>query len=659
MNMNNEKNGTQVSAPEESIEVPMEATPQDMNQQGNVNSPVYKVDYSEIHPEDIDDIKDAEEKYKMDEISLDDLKCYIENAKTSRFKDEQNIGKGNKPLDVELTKDYVIKSKYSAMALSIDENMDTKHYFEIHPLFNGKKLTSTYTFNYDEIFITENTSKTSKMVKALASLYESCEIERKEVKKFVDSTFAYLVSEFGKFFEEHNVKYNEKRKSSLIFVPNPESKKDEIYVKNFAEEIRAKCFFYAVDDSFMIWENGKYTLDLKGRKLRKMIGERLGNACKKAWKEEVLDYARDEFQIDRSIFYQRDDVVNCANGYYDLNTDTFHSSTPQLLTCFQVPVEYDPSAECPTITKFFEDVLPNDENGYNKDREALLDFFAYCLIPNMRMQKSLFLIGEGSNGKSVALALLQKLLEGVYASISLQTLSNNSHASAGLDGKLANIAPDIPSSAIYDSSTFKCIVGGDPITANPKYVTPYEFRPFARLIFSMNQCPAIPEQTDIGFIRRILFIQFKENFETNGKKDKNILNKLTTPEELSGFLNLLIKRLKNLRDRNFTIDNGKSIEDVKRMYILSSLSAKQFVEERCYQGTGQESKDIIYIVYQKYCKENNVVPVSRIQLNDDLKSLGFRDERCKSGAFRDKMVWIGLQVGRVPTDCKISAIDLN
>ena len=62
--------------------------------------------------------------------------------------------------------------------------------------------------------------------------------------------------------------------------------------------------------------------------------------------------------------------------------------------------DYDPNARCPT----FETVLSqmfSEENG-DKKKKALLQYFAYCLIPD-NYQKTLFLYGTGANGKSTLL----------------------------------------------------------------------------------------------------------------------------------------------------------------------------------------------------------------------------------------------------------------
>jgi phage/plasmid-associated DNA primase len=69
------------------------------------------------------------------------------------------------------------------------------------------------------------------------------------------------------------------------------------------------------------------------------------------------------------------------------------------------------------------------------------------------------------------------------------------------------------------------------------------FENYAKLIFSANQIPKSPEDTD-AFFRRWEIINFPNQFLQNA--DKKIMKKLTISEELSGFLNFAINGLKRL-----------------------------------------------------------------------------------------------------------------
>src|SRR5690606_38296347 len=102
--------------------------------------------------------------------------------------------------------------------------------------------------------------------------------------------------------------------------------------------------------------------------------------------------------------------------------------------------------------------------------------------------------GEGSNGKSVFLGLIEAFLGAENVSnVSLHDLTSDRYASAELYGKMANIFADLRADKITDAGTFKVVVSGDRIRAQRKHQQPFTFKPYAKLIFSANQ---IPETSD-------------------------------------------------------------------------------------------------------------------------------------------------------------------
>ncbi len=78
-------------------------------------------------------------------------------------------------------------------------------------------------------------------------------------------------------------------------------------------------------------------------------------------------------------------------------------------------------------------------------RVLAYEIIGWLMIPDMSLQKSILLIGDGANGKSVYLWAVSAFLgrENI-ASLSLQRLEGDKFAAARLVGKLANICADLP-----------------------------------------------------------------------------------------------------------------------------------------------------------------------------------------------------------------------
>jgi putative DNA primase/helicase len=149
------------------------------------------------------------------------------------------------------------------------------------------------------------------------------------------------------------------------------------------------------------------------------------------------------------------------------------------------------------------------------------------------------LIGEGSNGKSTLLAVLRFLLSNQNVkAISLQDLCMDKFASADLYQMFANIASETPSKRIDESDVFKSLTEGVTlIRAQKKYGQPFHFVNYAKLIFCANKVPPYKDK-DYAYYRRWILILFNVRFGNDAlPKDENILEKITTPEEMSGLLN--------------------------------------------------------------------------------------------------------------------------
>lgn len=152
--------------------------------------------------------------------------------------------------------------------------------------------------------------------------------------------------------------------------------------------------------------------------------------------------------------------LNVLNGLLNLETFELEPHTPELLTIVQLPVVYDPDADSSVIDTFLRMVMPED------CAPVLEEFAGYCLVPSMRYEKALMLIGEGGNGKGTLIAALTAMLgKQNVAGVSLQDLAENRFAAADLFGKMANLHADIPNRILENTSRFKELVSGNLIRA--------------------------------------------------------------------------------------------------------------------------------------------------------------------------------------------------
>ncbi len=108
--------------------------------------------------------------------------------------------------------------------------------------------------------------------------------------------------------------------------------------------------------------------------------------------------------------------------------------------------------------------------------------------------------GPTDSGKSVCADIIQGMLgKANYSNMGLSSLSKN-FSLINLYHKLANISSDESLAAwTMDVATnIKLITSGDMVTADVKFQTPVQFRPYASLICFGNDAPVISHQIDAG-----------------------------------------------------------------------------------------------------------------------------------------------------------------
>ncbi|HII79039.1 MAG TPA: hypothetical protein HA261_01165 [Methanosarcina sp.] len=426
-------------------------------------------------------------------------------------------------------------------------------------------------------------------------------IDNELINKLVQENYAQFLAQKQ---EDPKIKYFD----GNTFVP-----------MRLAQEILKELPVITLSDTqeIYVYENGVYK---EGGEyyIRQLAQEKLKDKANRFRLNEVVNYIKNE----RSVIKDREDlnretrIINLKNGLYDLNTSKFRLHTPEFLSTIQIPVNYDPSATCPKINKFLSEVVSE------KDEEVVVELVGYALIAENKMKKSGMFVGTGNNGKTVLLEFIRKFVgEENTSSESLQDLTNNKHSTANLYGKLLNIASDIGDSKIYQTSIFKALTGGDKIRGEKKFKTAFDFANTARLIFAANKPPKPKNENDNAFFKRWILIKFPNIFEGENA-DENLLEKLTTDEELSGFLNKALEALKELLIRGEFSDN-KPVEETKRTYMVNADSVSVFIEECVERGTGGKVyKDAMYEAYVKWCPDS-VPPLEKKTFDGELKKSGF------------------------------------
>ncbi len=404
--------------------------------------------------------------------------------------------------------------------------------------------------------------------------------------------------------------------------------------------------FYAQSDRSAIWmyEEPTGIWRPSGQEfIQCFVADALGSGFKTHNASEVQSYIRYlSYNQDVTLGGCRNRMV-VTNGVVDLETGDFcNDFNPDDYQITAIPVTYDPDADCPAIKKFLSEILDSEE-----DQKTIIEFFGYCLWKEYQYAVVLMLLGTGANGKSTLLSLLKAFLgQSSVSGCSPQELSVNRFRSAQLHGRLANIAGDIPAKPLEYTSIIKMLTGRDLITAEHKNRDPFDFENYAKLIFSANQLPAAYDDTD-AFHRRFRLIDFPNKFRSGDPKtDPNILDKLTTPEELSGLLNLAIEGWQRLRDQGF-LTGEKSTEEKRIDYVRRSdplqYFATKFLEHDIHALPIEKSE--VYEWYMQLCHSLKKIPVNDVWFAKRLRRVvPYINEAQITVGERRPRVWTGLKI---------------
>ena len=403
----------------------------------------------------------------------------------------------------------------------------------------------------------------------------------------------------------------------------------DFVAKRVADECKLESnYFLFTADHLYHYQDGVYQPN-GDTFIRQYTKNLLGEKWTATRYQAVLDWLQDPVEPDD--INSDPNILNVQNGLLVLDETKLRLHTPYYFSTARIPVDFradaawetdnygKPIINCETgrpnltkagkaIQKFIVDVVPYD------CVELVYEMAGYCLWSRAKYDMGFILIGSGANGKGTLLNLITDMLgKGNISNVSAQDLCESRFKSAELLDKLANICADIPSNPLKDPSPIKMITSGDYITTERKFGHPFAFRPSATLLFSANEIPQSRDKT-YAFYRRWRFIPFPNRFEGN-ERDANIIDTLTTPDNLAAFLALSIRGLKRLWDQGeFT--QSESAEQVMTDYKARNDSVAAFIEECVEVKPGEiVTRSTFYERYKEFCEGNGFRYVSNRRFN--------------------------------------------
>lgn len=239
------------------------------------------------------------------------------------------------------------------------------------------------------------------------------------------------------------------------------------------------------------------------------------------FKNSIMEECKEIFMIANQTF---NETVNCANilpfnnGVIEIDTLNFRDGKGDDNMIMSTNIDYIPYDPDNIIMKellqFLADILPDI-----LVREYLMKIFALSLTKTNKLQKFWILTGEGSNGKSLLIGLLDKVLGDFSRTLNSsivtgksENLNESNDAVSSLEYIRSLIINEPAESEIIQAKKVKMICGGrDKISVRGLFEKQKEYLPEFKAILKCNKTPLLSENTFAEW-RRIRLIDFPVKF---------------------------------------------------------------------------------------------------------------------------------------------------
>jgi P4 family phage/plasmid primase-like protien len=315
-------------------------------------------------------------------------------------------------------------------------------------------------------------------------------------------------------------------------------------------------------------------------------------------------------------------LLNVKNGILDLRDGhVMKHSHSRFITKF-TDIDYNPGVKCPLFIKFLNDIFCDDAELVSYVQKVL----GYALTSETSEQKLFFLWGDGANGKSTFIQILEFIASDLAVRIPAAALMESALGPSAtpdlvrLKGTRIAIVQESNKAARFDEAMVKTMVGDDMITARALYQEPISFAPTHKLFFASNHKPAVRGQ-DRGIWRRISLIPFNRSFEPS-EMDQSLVKKLKMEKE--GILAWMVEGCIRWQ-REGLGDTPIVVTSAVAEYRDENDEIAEFVLDYCFKDVGARtpSRDI-YARYRRWCIENGEKEMSNRSFGKRLSARGYK-----------------------------------
>jgi putative DNA primase/helicase len=371
----------------------------------------------------------------------------------------------------------------------------------------------------------------------------------------------------------------------------------------------------------------------------KYRAKQLNNWAKKCEKRSIrinsiLD-ARPMVSVLKTDLDNHSFLFNCENGVINLKTGELLPHDRDLLLTKMSPIAYDKNTKCPNWISFLESIFLSDKGEPDYELiEYLQRAIGYSLTGETKEQVMFFLFGNGRNGKSTFINVIQDLIGDYGKQTNSDTFIKKRNDSginndvARLDGARFVSAVESEEGQQLSEALVKQITGGEKMSARFLRQEYFEFTPEFKVFFTTNHKPII-KNNDNGIWRRVRLIPFTVTIPED-KIDMDLPKKLR--DEMSGILHWAVEGC--LKWQKYGLGESKAIKQSTNEYREDMDILGPYFEENCVinEKAKVEAKRL-YEDYKKWCYSNDEMELKNRQFYRQLETRGFKKQRGTANKF--------------------------
>jgi len=306
------------------------------------------------------------------------------------------------------------------------------------------------------------------------------------------------------------------------------------------------------------------------------------------------------------------------SGCLDIETMTVRPRVKSDYFTFELDVDLvDETHHAQELLKSFCPTNDNDTYQY------LLDILSYSSTPFNWLKKFFIFHGDGDNGKSLLLKILECILGPLATSIGKRVFSecgNTSTTTPELEqcvGKCLGTYSET-TDGLLNETNLKQITGDDTISVTPKYEKTFKTRLFLKLILSGNDKP--DWRYTPSMVARIEYFAFLYKFKDNPKgryerkKNRQLEELFTAGPYKNEIFTLLMKNAQDLFKRR-KIVKSKFIQKQFEKYTSEIDCTTEYLGLWRPIDNPRPSEGVIggavFRQFCRWCSDNNKKPAKR------------------------------------------------